>query len=241
MGLCSGDTEALMGLLETDALPGRRFYATTLDAGGTLRWYPVIADMAQSADLAFTSGPFVHSGDDGAKIHGDFLSLWKRDSDCRWQIEFEGSISHAAPTQTEPGLKSDQAHYTRRDGPPAALVTADAVSQSMSDFKDTLKEDGFAAGLRTYGRTLDFYFLIDGEAPMGMAAANRYLTAHMMAGEWRERARGLSADSTFAYSVGEIHGAHQRSSHICVQIWQYDPRVVNWGLRLLFISPSMSK
>ena len=53
-----------------------------------------------------------------------------------------------------------------------------------------------------------------------------------------------SADSTLAYCGGVFTDANRRSGHAYAQIWQYEPRVANWGLRVLLInslSPLLSK
>ena len=102
--------------------------------------------------------------------------------------------------------------------------------------RDTARQDGFASGLRTYARTADFRFYTDGALPMGLAAANRYFTGHAVPGGWTEGARGRSADSTLAYSVGEFSDGNH-GNHAYAEIWQYDPRVANWGLRILLIGP----
>jgi hypothetical protein len=270
--LCATGTAALRGLLESeyafgqqartsvraafleylaeDSLvlqpaptPGRAFYAAAKDTVDQLEWYPSLADLAASDDLGFTAGPWIYTvAASGLHIHGHFLSIWKRDTSCRWRVEFDGGVSHAAPTHVEPKLAPDQAFYTKSSAPPPQLLTADAVGQTMGDFQVTAGQDGFPAGLRTYARTTDFRFYTDGEAPMGLAVAHRYLMGHAIPGAWKDKARGRSADSTLAYSVGELGGANQRSSYAYVQIWQYDPRVANWGLRILLISPlPMSK
>jgi hypothetical protein len=192
--------------------------------------------MADSGDLAFTTGPWIYSRA-GAQIHGHFLTIWKRDATCRWRVEFDGGVSHAAAANVESKLVPDEASYAKRDAPRAKLIAEDAVSRAISDFQDTTRQDGFPAGLRTYARTADFRFYTDGEVPIGVSAANRYLIAHTVVGAWKEDARGRSADTTLAYSVGELRDAQQRSSHAYVQIWQYDPRVASWGLRVLLINP----
>ena len=79
---------------------------------------------------------------------------------------------------------------------------------------------------------------------MGLAAANQHLTGQTLLAAWKEDANGRSSDSTIAYSVGVLADSQQRSSHAYVQLWQYDPRVANWGLRILLLNPlapSMSK
>jgi hypothetical protein len=98
--------------------------------------------------------------------------------------------------------------------------------------------------LRTYARTADFRLYLDGEAPMELSAANRHFYDRKLAGRWQERARGRSADSSLAYTVGVLGTAIRPSSHAYVQVWQYASRVANWGLRLLLLNsltPPMSK
>jgi hypothetical protein len=72
---------------------------------------------------------------------------------------------------------------------------------------------------------------------MGLAAANQYLTGYAILGAWKEDGRGRSADSTLAYCVGVLSDANRQSRHAYAQIWQYDPKVANWGLRILLINP----
>jgi hypothetical protein len=264
-GACDTGTAALKGLLETEyafgqqahtsvrgafleylaedslvlqpgPVPARAFYTAAKDEAGSLEWFPADADLAASGDLGFTTGPWIYSLA-GGQIYGHFVTVWKRDATCRWRVEFDGGVSHAADAGGEISLAPDAASYAKRDAPPPSLLDEDAVRRAMSDFEDTARQDGFAAGLRTYARTADFRLYTDGEVPMGVAEANRYLIVHTMSGAWKEDARGRSADSTVAYSVGELLDAKQRISHAYVQIWQYDPRVANWGLRVLLVSP----
>jgi hypothetical protein len=223
-------------VLQPGPVSGRAFYTAAKDDAGSLEWYPAGADLAASGDLGFTTGPWIYSRA-GAQIYGHFVTIWKRDATCRWRVEFDGGVSHAADANAEPKLVADAASYANRKAPPADLVAADAAGRAISDFQDTSRQDGFAAGLRTFARTADFRFYTDGESPMGVSPANRYLIGHAVVGAWKEDARGRSADSTLAYCVGELVDAQQRSSHAYVQIWQYDPRVASWGLRVLLINP----
>jgi ketosteroid isomerase-like protein len=223
-------------VLQPGPVPGRAFYDTAKDQTGALEWFPADADIAASGDLGFTTGPWIYSAA-GGRISGHFLTIWKRDAGCRWRVEFDGGVSHAADVGVETKLVPDAALFAKRNAPPAKLIAEDAVGRAMNDFQDTGRRDGFAAGLRTYARTADFRLYTDGEFPMGVAEANRFLIGHAMAGAWKEDARGRSADSTVAYSVGELADAHEHRTHAYVQIWQYDPRVASWGLRVLLINP----
>jgi hypothetical protein len=217
---------------------GRAVYAAAKEDSNKLEWYPAMADIAGSDDLGFTTGPWIYTAaGGGTRLHGHFLTIWKRDATCRWQVEFDGGVSHAAPTTAELPLAPEQATLPKRSAPSSKLVADDAVGHAISDFQDTAAQDGFAAGLRTYARDFDFHFYTDGEAPMELGAANRYFVGLKIRGQWQEDTRGRSADSTLAYSVGELKDAKGRSSHVYVEIWQFDPKVANWGLRILLINP----
>ena len=95
-------------------------------------------------------------------------------------------------------------------------------------------------GLRAYARNDGFLLLTDGAAPMGLGVAEPYFHRHPHSGEWQQKVAGHSSDSTLSYCAGETSGdGHDRNAF--VQIWQYDPKVANWGLRVLLISPLVSK
>jgi ketosteroid isomerase-like protein len=251
-------------VLEPQPVPGRAHYTAAKENADRLEWYPSIADIAGSHDLGFTTGPWVYTAAAGGPpIHGDFLTVWKRDAGCRWRIEVDGGVSHDAPADAEPKLAADRqqealplhdapqspnAAPSPRTGlstnagaspstaPSPTLVAADAVGRAISDFQGAAAGDGIPAGLRTYARTMDFRFLAEGEAPLGLAAAVTYLSGHTIHGAWREQARGRAADSSLAYSVGEF-GEANKMVYAYVQVWQYDPKVANWGLRILLLNP----
>jgi len=225
-------------VLQPGPVSGRAFYTAAKDSADTLQWYPVSAGSADSGDLGFTTGPWIYTlAAKNMPLHGHYLTIWKREASCQWRAEFDGGISHARPTSVEPKLMPEEASYAKGSGPPPKFIAEDAAGHAIRDFQGTLRQDGFPSALRTYARVRDFVFYTDGEAPMKLAGANRYLTDHSILGAWKESGRGRSADSTLAYTVGELGDATQHSNHAYVQIWQYDPRVANWGLRVLLINP----
>ena len=226
-------------VLNPGPVPGRPIYQAAMESKNTLQWYPAIGGVATSGDLGFTAGPWVYTlTDSGKQLHGHFLTIWKRDATCRWRVEFDGGISHAMPKIAEPKLLPDQSPMSAAERPPANLVAQDAADHAVSDFQDTARRDGIAAALRTYGRDFDFVFFTDDQSPIGGAgAASEYLSDHPIAGAWEEMARGRSADAALMYSAGELTDKSKRSTHAYVQIWQYDPKVANWGLRVLLVNP----
>jgi hypothetical protein len=239
---CAGDGGGLKSLLEADK-PGRSFRAAAWENCGRVEWYPAVAELAASGDLGFTAGPWACSPAGGAQTQGHYLTIWKRDEGCDWRVHFDAGVSNPAPAQAESRLSSEAAAPERASPPPQPAADA-AVSQAITDFQRTAGQDGIAAGLRTFARTGDFRFYTDTRAPMGLAAANLFFTDHPILGACEEESRMRSADGALAYCGGVLTDVKRRSGHAYAQIWQYEPRVANWGLRVLLINslaPPMSK
>jgi hypothetical protein len=218
--------------------PGRPIYQAAKESKNTREWYPTIGDAVPSGDLGFTAGPWVYTNaDSGKKAYGHFLTIWKRDAACQWHVQIDGGISHAMPKAAEPKLTPDQAPVSATERPSANLIAQDGADHAASDFQDTARRDGIAAALRTYGRDVDFVLFTDEQSPIdGAWAASAYLSDHPVTGAWKEVARGRSADASLMYSVGELTDSSKRGTHAYIQIWQYAPKVANWGLRVLLIS-----
>ena len=218
---------------------GRATYLAAKENQDRLEWYPAVADVAGSGDLGFTSGPWIYTAaGTGAQLYGHFLTVWKRDAHSVWRVQLDGGVSHPAPVQKEAELARHGMESSAVQVPPPAPPAGDAVNRSISDFQVAAQQNDFAAALRTFARNNDFSLYAEGEAPMALGPATRYLgTRSMPIGHWREAARGQSADATLAYTVGEFADHKGRSRTAYIQIWQYDPKVANWGVRVLLIAP----
>ena len=223
-------------VLQPGPVSGRAFYRAAPESKDQLDWYPTAADVAGSDDLGFSSGPWVYTAAaSGGRSYGHFLSLWKRDPQGRWRVEFDAGIAHGAPALPERKLEPDTAPATRPPSPPARLIAADAVNHAIDDCQVVALENGLSASLRTYARLADYRLYFDGEMPMAVDAAAVFLEKRPRVSAWKEVARRRSTDSTLAYTVGEMTGANDKSGYAYAQIWQYDARVSNWGLRALLM------
>jgi hypothetical protein len=226
---CSSNEAAWRDLLHAEWSLG-----PAASAAPTVEWYPTLADIAPSADLGFTLGSLTGSASSGPR-HGQFLSVWRRDSACRWQLVVDAGITYGGEAPPAPRLSPDQTTYRAAIAPPALLVNEDALGQAVSGFQTTCQQDGVAAGLRTYARNGDFLFLMDDAMPMGLKNADLSLTDSGLTGIWREIDKGRSTDAALAYSIGTLFDDRRGFAHTGVQIWQFDPTVANWGLRILLI------
>lgn len=82
--------------------------------GATLTWTPLLADVAESGDLGYTTGvsEFRIPGKDGAAdkvTHGRYFTIWKRQPDGSWKFVLDGGSAD---------------HAKKKDPVPAATTTS---------------------------------------------------------------------------------------------------------------------
>ncbi|WP_460503797.1 Cif family virulence factor, partial [Hymenobacter agri] len=57
-----------------------------------LTWYPLLADVAQTGDLAYTTGPWTMLQNDRAQAAGEYVTLWRKQPDGQWKYALNMSI-----------------------------------------------------------------------------------------------------------------------------------------------------
>ena len=50
-----------------------------------LTWYPLLADVAQTGDLAYTTGPWTLLQNERAQAAGEYVTLWRKQPDGQWK------------------------------------------------------------------------------------------------------------------------------------------------------------
>src|SRR6202167_4060077 len=124
---------------------GRAHYLAAKESTAQLQWYPALAGIAASGDIGFSTGPWVYTAPNGAKATGHFLTVWRRDAECRWSVVLDGGIANDAAANNEPKLAPDQVSYTPSAPPPERLIAEDAPNHAVSDFQFGAQQAGFAA------------------------------------------------------------------------------------------------
>ncbi len=79
---------------------GKRFYTDYEDKGRKLSWRPIFATVARSGELGVTTGPWelAKSKAEPAPIaFGDFLSIWRKQSDGSWKVIVDVGVDHERP------------------------------------------------------------------------------------------------------------------------------------------------
>ncbi|PJJ59880.1 hypothetical protein [Hymenobacter chitinivorans] len=68
-----------------------------------LIWGPAFASLSSSADLGYTTGPWLIEQADGKRVaYGQFFTLWGRQAEGGWKFLLDVGVSHPAPAAPEP-------------------------------------------------------------------------------------------------------------------------------------------
>ena len=70
-----------------------------------LDWRPWHVEVAASGELGLSTGPWIREPRDGGAVaHGQFISIWRRQADGRFEVEVDIGISHPAPWPGQAGI-----------------------------------------------------------------------------------------------------------------------------------------
>jgi len=82
------------------AVSGAAYYKTQLETGAQLKWFPIAADVAQSGDLGYATGPWTYqmAKDEPVSANGWFVTLWQREGNGAWKVRLDIGIPTPDPT-----------------------------------------------------------------------------------------------------------------------------------------------
>ncbi|MCI1186665.1 nuclear transport factor 2 family protein [Hymenobacter sp. DH14] len=95
-----------------------------------LTWYPLLADVAQTGDLGYTTGPWTMLQNDRAQAAGEYVTLWRKQPDGQWKYVVNMGIERigvppSAPA-TVPAPRQALAMATPSMAPTSVLLDLDA-------------------------------------------------------------------------------------------------------------------
>ena len=125
-------------LLAPGPTDARVFYTNYKDKGRLLAWQPIFATISRSGDLGVTTGPWElkeKKTDSTPIAHGEFVSVWKLQSDHNWKVIFDCGIDHPAPTGKPPAIQLEPPNEALPDK--SELLAA--LEQAEKEFADTLR------------------------------------------------------------------------------------------------------
>jgi ketosteroid isomerase-like protein len=154
-----GRREAFLTFLAEDSVvftpaptPGKAA-AEKMSAAGQLSWYPIYADIANSGDMGYTTGPWKFRDPqkpDNAG-YGEFNSVWKKQPDGNWKNVCDFGIHHPAPETPVTHFQSASLKGRKLDsaGSQSAQTLRDELMAADRKFSQDSKENGTSAAYRS--------------------------------------------------------------------------------------------
>lgn len=212
-------------LLRPDPRPALAQLATESDDPGVrLEWQPVVAAVARSNDLGFTTGPYRMS--QGEEAHyGRFLTIWLRGDDGKWRwyldhgVPTPGATQSATPDTEVVRLDTGAAGGRSKTGEAELAAAEEALNAAVARgdwdrLVDALAEQG--------------YLLRPRDGMVARADAARLLAGRPgFAGAERLGTR-ISAAGDLATSYGRLTRAAGKPGAYYVRIWRRE--AAGWRL-----------
>jgi ketosteroid isomerase-like protein len=170
-----------------------------------LSWYPIVADIALAGDMGYTTGPWEYKADlhDAKPVAwGNFLTVWKKQSDGSWKFAIDLGISNSqpaetlAPWQVPQKYKSPKAMNGFRTFDSAPLLKRDREFSKASAMR------GAAAAFVSFAAE-DVRVFRDEKSPfIGMTAASAALPATPNVWTWEPAFGDVSKSDDLGYTYG---------------------------------------
>jgi ketosteroid isomerase-like protein len=138
---------------------GKKWYRNQAEISGELTWFPVLADVSKAGDLGYTTGPweYKNKNENGetASVFGHYVSVWRKQSDGQWKVEFDAGISHHKSIQPFSKLsvknldeKSIQLKYNKNK-----KAEISSLLKTDNEFSRISKREGFSNAFKNFSST----------------------------------------------------------------------------------------
>jgi ketosteroid isomerase-like protein len=206
LSVTKGTREAFLANLNDDsilfrpqAVPGKSWIEKSPPATSQLNWEPAFADVATTADLGYTTGPWElrRSSGEPPSAFGHYVTVWKKQPDGVWKIAIDIGISHpktAAPLRVESlkvGSEVQKGHSESQIRSARASLL-DAERGFPTNPEARLKR--FADDARVYRN--DSFPLV------GLTSIRRALTNSQGTYTWSVMDANVAASADFGYAYG---------------------------------------
>ena len=228
-------------------VPGLKLYQDRPAVPGYLSWRPVLAVIAASGDLGFTTGPYElrkQSESDPIGGRGHFVSIWSVQRDGAWKVVFDGGIDYEAPFAGDAALDPDHIPTAAGAGPAAVVDPAKAEAEIRG------AERALAAAVAK-GGTGALADLMSPDARLNLAGSHPFKGGTAARGAlatmrgvltWEIQGLRVSAagDLGFVYGLSELRPASgtvgDASSASFLRIWKKNA-AGRWEIALALFSP----
>lgn len=210
-----GMRDAFLAYLADDSImfrpgpvDGKKIWRERQPPKGVLSWQPILADVARSGEMGYTTGPWEFrekSMADNPVAYGYFVSVWKKQADGSWKVALDIGTDNPAPTSPAPPARSpadaskpakNGGAKTDAGGERAALLELDR------EFDKASTAQGFHDAFRAYAAEDVRLHRQNSFPAVGKAASLSALSAARGALNWQPLNAGVSRSGDLGYTYG---------------------------------------
>lgn len=221
--LAVADPEGI--IFKPDAVNITEFYSNIDKQAGKLSFTPNLARIAANGDLGFTAGPYVYQNgkSDDDKVYGDYVSLWKLNSEGQFKLLINLGIQHPEPEKNpmndfrSPDSSKRVAPSKDPFGPKKIIMATDEL------FNHSLTLSALGTVKEFFSPEAHYYF--PGFEPMiGKEQIMKFLDNEGIAinAETVNAGRSNSGDLAYSYGKARIQKGSIVSNYNYVRVWEID-------------------
>ncbi len=230
--LAVADAEGIV--FKPNAVSITDFYSSIDKQAGTLVTHPNFARISANGDLGFTAGPYIYQNgnNDTDKVFGDYVSVWRKDSDGKFKLLINLGIQHPEGEQTEvTDIRNpeDNKRVTPSkdpfNGKKIIMATDNMFNHSLTlstlaAYKEFLTPDGR-------------YYFPGFEPLIGLGKVMKFVENEgiNITAETTNAGRSTSNDLAYTYGKARIKKGNVVSNYNYVRIWQID-KTHKWDMVL---------
>ena len=198
----------------------------------TLNWQPVYADVSNSGDFGYTTGPYTltdNSPEKAATKYGYYFSIWKKQADGNWKVEIDCGIETPVPRSTD--IPKFQAAPRIKSKVPPSSLSYDA---GKADLLNVDRE--FLRNSQQMGLTYEYDRYMSGSARIhrngyfpftDKAGIHTYLKIKPTKDKWWPLKSDISKAGDLGYTYGNYEVSDPGTGRVIekgyyVRVWQRD-------------------
>ena len=226
-------------LLRPEPVDAQAWIRDRPDPKIVLDWKSTRTILSASRDLGFSTGPSIYRSKTDATApagHGEFFSVWQKQSNGEWKVLVDHGISHG-PAAIPDALPTTP--LIALDLPAVKSLSVRGAEQQFIARSRARYEDAITTRTR---------LLREGQMPIdGIAAIGDYLKSQQGEWSWTVKLEGESRANDLAYAVGNYtfqpkEGAAQKGQY--VRVWVRDASDTDaprWTLAAEVLTPEPVK
>jgi ketosteroid isomerase-like protein len=187
---------------------------------GLLSWRPAYADIASSADLGYTTGPWEYRRNGAADTnvaYGCFVTIWRKTADGTWKVAIDVGIGTPQPSLLSASKRVENTLGSEKPSSrPASPVSTlqDELMKADQDYSKASSEIGVQAACRAIAAA-NIRLFRDGLSPVkGPEALKTFLSTRTEKTSWKPAQAEVALGGDLGYTYGETEYAKSDTTNV---------------------------